>query len=234
METAAPSKVICQCPHEDCGEYFTAHVRPGEQTTCCAACGRQQSIHPVLPIPEYHTPARMAALPPPDMVLAELMALAWLAVTPARKEYFMSDVPRSYAYKTFDGPREYHSAPYSPLVEMVRTALNLTFGSLYNVCFLNRYDNQLQHLGWHADDSPEMDHEHPIAVLSYGVEREIWWKEKAVKGVIEFGNRKKLEHGSLFVMPPGFQQTHLHRIPKADRAVGTRVSLTFRRYIERG
>src|SRR4051812_2238966 len=104
METAAPSKVICQCPHEDCGAYFTAHVRAGDRTTCCAACGRQQSIHPVPPVPEYHTPTRMAALPPPDWVLAELLALAWLAVTPARKEYFMSDVPRSYAYKTFDGP----------------------------------------------------------------------------------------------------------------------------------
>ena len=39
-------------------------------------------------------------------------------------------------------------------------------GVAYNVCFLNRYDDQRNHLGWHADDSPEMDHDHPIAVVS--------------------------------------------------------------------
>ena len=32
-------------------------------------------------------------------------------------------------------------------------------------------------------------------------------------------------------MPAGFQLTHQHRIPKAPGIVGTRVSLTFRRYV---
>ena len=234
MATEAPSKAICECPHEDCGAYFTAHARPDDRTTCCPKCGRQQALNPVPPVPAYYDPVWMAAAPPPDRVLAELMTLDWLAVTPARKEYFMSDVPRSYAYKTYDGPREYHSSPYTPYVDMLRRTLNLAFDTRYNVCFLNRYDDQLQHLGWHADDSPEMDHEHPIGVVSYGAEREIWWKEKAFKGEVPPGNRRLLQHGSMFVMPPGFQLTHLHRIPKCDRAVGTRVSLTFRRYVDRG
>lgn len=164
--------------------------------------------------------------------------LTWLEATPARKEYFMSDKPRSYAYKTFDGPREYHSNPYTPQVEGLRRMLNKAVSVQgivgdFNVCFLNRYDEQKHHLGWHADDSPEMDHDHPIAVVSFGAEREIWWKPKDHKGEIPPEWRQKLGHGSMFFMPAGFQRYYLHRIPKADKPVGVRVSLTFRHYIDK-
>lgn len=230
METGTPSKVVCQCPHEQCGAYFTARVGPGDRTTVCPACGRQQGLCPVPPVPEYRRVVEEVGWA--DAALAELMGLDWLTVTEARKEYFMSDVPRSYAYKTYDGTRDYRSSPFVERVERLRLYLNGP-GLNYNVCFLNRYDTQHNQLGWHADDSPEMDHEHPIAVVSLGAEREIWWKEKAFKGEVPPENRRRLAHGSLFVMPPGFQLTHLHRIPKADRAVGTRISLTFRRYVDR-
>lgn len=63
-----------------------------------------------------------------------------------------------------------------------------------------------------------------------GAEREIWWKPKAHKGEVPREWRQTLAHGSLFVMPPGFQREYLHRVPKCDHAVGVRVSLTFRRY----
>jgi alkylated DNA repair dioxygenase AlkB len=168
-----------------------------------------------------------------DLVLAHLLGdLTWLEVTPARKEYFMSDRPRSYAYKTFDGVRDYQSSPYTDKVDRIRHLLNVP-GVDYNVCFLNRYDGQHNQLGWHADDSPEMDHDHPIAVVSFGAAREIWWKPKDFKGEVPPEWRRKLEHGSLFVMPAGFQRDYLHRIPKAGRDVGVRVSLTFRRYVDR-
>ncbi len=175
-----------------------------------------------------------------DEVLAALLELPWLEVTPARKEFFMSDRPRSYAYKTYDGMRDYHSNPFTHKVEAIRLTNNLLgIGQVprraaeYNVCFLNRYDDQRNHLGWHADDSPEMDHDHPIAVVSLGAEREFWWKPKSHKGEIPPEWRQKLAHGSVFVMPAGFQRDYLHRIPKCDHAVGVRVSLTFRRYIDK-
>lgn len=172
-----------------------------------------------------------------DALMAELVALPWLEVTPARKEYFMSDRPRSYAYKVRgdDGPgtREYQSSDYSPIALRMLGALNLLFAGKFNVCFLNRYDTQHNQLGWHADDSPEMDHDHPIAVISLGAEREIWWKPKDHKGDVPPEWRQKLGHGSMFVMPPGFQRTHLHRIPRCDRKCDMRISLTFRRYIDK-
>jgi len=69
-----------------------------------------------------------------------------------------------------------------------------------------------------------------IHVVSFGVEREIWWKEKEFKGLVPQENRQLLKSGSIFIMPAGFQANHFHKIPKADREVGPRVSLTFRNY----
>lgn len=166
-----------------------------------------------------------------DAVLTHLMGLDWLEATEARKEYFMSDTPRSYTYGREPGQRTYHSSPYTPEIEEIRSMLNVA-GSSFNVCFLNRYDNQKNQLGWHADDSPEMDHHHPIAVISFGAEREIWVKPKEFKGEIPPEWRFKLPNGSLFIMPAGFQAGHLHKIPRCDHKCGVRISLTFRRYVD--
>ena len=127
-----------------------------------------------------------------------------------------------------------------------------------NGCFLNKYDDQFQHLGWHADDFEGMDPAAPIAVMSFGAEREIWIKPKQedcptcnwsgrgvgncgehgcvngkrpVKGAVPTEDRFLLQRGSLFIMPPGFQEVMLHRIPKHPKPCGWRISLTFRKFL---
>lgn len=161
----------------------------------------------------------------PDDLFDKMMRLDWLTVKDARREYFMSNRARAYAYGNKDF--EYQSRRFTEAVAELMKSL----GDDYNVCFLNRYDEARNALGWHADDSPEMDSSHPIAVVSLGAAREIWWKENDFKGVIPVENRQLLAPGSLFVMPAGFQQKYMHRIPKSDRACGARISLTFRRYV---
>jgi hypothetical protein len=180
--------------------------------------------------------------------------LDWRHDTEARAEYFMAHEPTAYTYGSGAGARTYHSCPYHSAVlslqawlnnqppgssadvgHYVRTTGDTTpWGKIldgYNVCFLNRYDEQKHQLGWHADDTPGMRHDHPIAVVSLGAEREIWWRPNGESGVVPMDQRQLLGHGSLFIMPAGFQLTHQHRIPKADHVVGTRISLTFRRYL---
>jgi alkylated DNA repair dioxygenase AlkB len=154
--------------------------------------------------------------------------VSWLTNTPARKESFMAD--KSLVYQYGIPPREYASVPFHPVVKRLRDVLNRQYNTNYNVCFLNRYDNESKALGWHADDSPEMDMDHPIAVISLGEVREIWWRKRDEKGVVPTNQRKSLSWGSLFIMPAGFQKDHLHRIPKGDRPKGIRISLTFRHY----
>jgi alkylated DNA repair dioxygenase AlkB len=165
----------------------------------------------------------------PDEVFKSLLELNWLEATEARREYFMSDVPRSYTYGKGIGVREYHSEPFITAVAEIMAILNKE--NSYNICFLNRYDTKKSGLGWHSDNSSSMDGTHPIAVVSFGAEREIWWKLQTEKGVIPESNKQKLHNGSLFVMPAGFQDLYFHRIPRSDKDVGTRISLTFRKYI---
>lgn len=172
-----------------------------------------------------------ACIPNPYELMAHLLELDWLELTPARKEYIMSDEPRSYTYGTPPHARTYSAQSFTEPVRNLMRQLNKTFLTTYNVCFLNRYDDQKNQLGWHADDSPEMDRDHSIAVVSLGAEREIWWKPNEETGIVPPSQRQRLGHGSLFIMPPRFQDTHLHRIPKADREVGVRISLTFRHYL---
>jgi alkylated DNA repair dioxygenase AlkB len=178
----------------------------------------------------------------PDVTLeAVLDSTPWIQVTDARLECFMSATTATYTYGEGRGVRTYTPVPYSPLVTRIQETLNDHVShvlnehprksGLYNVCFLNRYDNATMQLGWHADDSPGMDHDHPIAVVSFGQSREIWWRAKGQTGVVPPEQRQLLEHGSLFVMPAGMQRDHDHRIPKGDRAMSTRVSLTYRHYV---
>lgn len=175
----------------------------------------------------------------PGYDLEDFADVPWVSRTEAREECFMSPEPRSYTYGSGRGVRTYFSTEMLPVVgkilEQVNIAHRTVFPSLepaYNVCFLNRYRNERHHLGWHSDDSAKMTHTSPIAVVSFGDAREIWWREKGWKGEIPVNQRQLLEHGSVFFMPPGFQRTHEHRIPKGGEPKGERFSLTFRRFWE--
>ena len=165
-----------------------------------------------------------------EALFNEVLDLDWLTERSARKEYFMSDVPREYSY----GNRNkddvvYKSQEFTEQVSRVLRILNVVKN--YNVCFLNRYENEKQHLGWHADDFPGMDSEHPIVVVSLGAEREIYWKEQGFKGEVPDSNKQLLEHGSIWTMPGGFQEKYFHKIPKHDKPCGIRISLTFRSFL---
>lgn len=150
----------------------------------------------------------------------------WVDETAARKECFMSDVTRQYQYLR-NGP-VYQSVPMQQLVGSIMDRINLLFGHKLNVCFLNHYSDQSKALGWHADDAEQIDQTQPIAVVSFGQARDIWFRLKGAKGVVPPEDRVLLGHGSLLIMPAGFQHTHEHRIPKGDRLMKARTSLTYR------
>ncbi len=160
-----------------------------------------------------------------------LTAIPWIRETDARQECFMAHDSIKYTYGSGRGVRTYVSVPYNPVILDIQDQLNKSFNLDYNVCFLNRYDDSSQNLGWHSDDSPGMDHEHPIAVVSFGQPREIWVRKIGDHGVVPIENRFMLNHGSLFEMPKHFQQHWQHRIPKGDRVMWPRCSLTYRHYI---
>lgn len=158
----------------------------------------------------------------------------WVNRDAPRDECFMAvDTELTYSYGNNNDVREalhtYNAVPMHPKVLEMMKKLNKDFGCEYNVCVLNYYKSEKQHLGWHADDSPEQDLSHPIAVISFGAERYIYVKEKTFKGNIPDEDKFFLSNGSVFIMPGGYQDGHFHKIPKHDKPCGGRVSLTFRK-----
>ena len=158
--------------------------------------------------------------------------LEWVRIgnTP-RNEYYCNDFGVPYTYGTEEFARSYDSQPYHPLITSIREEIEKETGTIFEVCFLNLYQDQKDQLGWHSDNSPEMDDDRPIAIVSLGVEREIWFKKIGDDNSPENVTKLKLENGSLCLMMAGMQDTHLHRIPKASFLCGARISLTFRGYI---
>ncbi len=166
----------------------------------------------------------------PDEVFNRLLNdLAWVRRdnTP-RLEYYANKAEVPYTYGRGAGVREYLPMPWHIDMDSMRESLEALSGCSYEVCFLNRYEDQRDHLGWHADDSPEMDDARPIAIISLGVEREIYFRPQNDRENI---TKLKLGHGSLCLMHAGMQDTHYHKIPKAGFTCGQRISLTYRGYV---
>lgn len=166
---------------------------------------------------------------PDDAFLALQNDLEWERRGDApRCEYYCNDFKKDYIYGRGKGVRLYSPRPYHPVILSIRAELEKITKAVFEVCFLNRYLNQSDHLGWHSDNSPEMDDARPIGIVSMGVEREIWFRPQASPNEID---KLVLGHGSLCLMNPGMQDSHQHRIPKASFQCGERISLTFRGYV---
>ncbi len=143
-----------------------------------------------------------------------------------RREAFYCKYPTDYFYGNVEYGRSYSAnTNIPPRLKYIWDWLEMQ-GIKYEACFLNKYEHAREHLGWHADDSDSIDDSRPIAVISFGAERELWFRPNG--GGPEDVEKLLLETGSLCFMLPGMQDTHQHRIPKADRIVDTRISLTFR------
>jgi alkylated DNA repair dioxygenase AlkB len=148
-----------------------------------------------------------------------------------RREYYTHKDGLPYSYGKGEYARTYESQPTNFVIEMIRCKLWNYFkfkdDEDLDVVFLNLYMDQHDHLGWHADNSPEMSDDYPIVTVSLGARREIWFRENGSNEV----EKLMLDSGSAAIMLPGMQDTHQHRIPKSDRACGPRISLTFRKFV---
>ena len=143
-----------------------------------------------------------------------------------RRECFFSALGKPYTYGSGLGIRTYWPKDAPLMMSGLTAEAESATASKFELCFANGYAGAREHLGWHADDSDEIDDGRPIAVMSLGAAREIWIKPK--DGDASTVEKILLPSGSLFVMGAGMQDTHLHRIPKHSGMCGFRVSLTWR------
>jgi alkylated DNA repair dioxygenase AlkB len=147
-----------------------------------------------------------------------------------RREYWATLLGRSYTYGRGLGIRTYEPRPTHRLIDLGRDLIEEHSGVTLEGCFLNGYEGARDHLGWHADDDPGIDHTKPIAIITVGQGRAIQFREVLDAAERQYGEIETvmLEPGSLCLMHAGAQHTHQHRIPKVDRAIDPRVSLTYR------
>lgn len=150
-----------------------------------------------------------------------------------RNECWFATDGRSYTYGRGRGIRTYESniKDFDSIPDWlysIWTSVELGTGFHFEGCFINGYQDGSDHLGWHDDDGPDLDHKKPIAVVSFGATREIWIRANINSSVAPQIDKIKLENGSLFIMNPGMQKTYQHRIPKTGNICGPRISFTFR------
>lgn len=168
-----------------------------------------------------------------DWAFEELLTIDWEQRDDVpRKEYYCNDTNVPYTYGRGAGIRTYYPKPAPTPVHIIRYLLELHLNTKLDVCFLNYYETSRNHLGWHSDDSPEMDPERPIVSVSLGGERPLLTRPIffGTEFAPELVSSYPLSHGSAFIMPAGFQQKFQHKIPKVGYQLGPRISLTFRGY----
>jgi alkylated DNA repair dioxygenase AlkB len=117
--------------------------------------------------------------------------------------------------------------PWTPLLSHIRIRIETYLQVSFNAVLVNCYRNGEDHVGWHADNEPELGEQPLIASLSFGVTRrfEIKHKKSQLREQIE------LRQGDLLVMHPKFQQNWLHRLPIDQSVTQSRINLTFRRVV---
>jgi alkylated DNA repair dioxygenase AlkB len=105
----------------------------------------------------------------------------------------------------------------------MRDRITALTGYKFRIVIGNQYRTGQDSIGWHADNEASMGSNPAIASVSLGSCRKFQIKPRNGRST-DFW----LEHGSLLVMHPGCQSTHLHQVPKTNKVVSTRINLTFR------
>lgn len=137
-----------------------------------------------------------------------------------RRQVWMGDAHCAYSYS---GTR-FEPQPWQPQLQQLAAQLSVLLQQPFNCVLLNLYADGQQHMGWHADNEPELGHDPVIASLSLGASRRFDLKHRRQDWQLQLA----LGSGSLLVMDSGCQQHWLHRLPKQTKVNNARLNLTFR------
>lgn len=164
-----------------------------------------------------------------DEILSAFMKLKWRQhiyrgmSAPAPREYVWMGIP----YTSPNLINKLVVNPWTPEAMRVKALVEEKTGCTFDSLNLNRYRYNRDSIGLHSDGEKEGLWSFPIASVSLGAERMFQWKNNKDGST----TRQLLGHGSLLVMPPGFQRDYKHELPKQRKECGPRINLTFRRKV---
>jgi len=169
---------------------------------------------------------------------ASLLTLdGWTKTTGTRSRitfYDGDDMVTNYSGKK-EEVRSWTQAP--ALLANVRERLEKLYGGPFpNVCRIQRYEDEKASIAPHRDQKLEGSWDYPIVTISLGQERTflVYNCTCANEGPCSCCTKenlvydRRLESGSMLLMPVGFQAEHKHCVAKTKTEVGRRISLTFR------
>ncbi|RCJ41899.1 2OG-Fe(II) oxygenase [Nostoc minutum NIES-26] len=113
--------------------------------------------------------------------------------------------------------------PWTDSLAQLRDRITAITGYEFRIVIGNQYRSSQDSIGWHADKEPSMGNNPAIASVSLGAVRKF-----QIKSITGKPTDFWLEHGSLLIMHPGCQSTHVHQVPKTNKFVNTRINVTFR------
>ena len=121
-----------------------------------------------------------------------------------------------------------HPHQWNSLLTFIKEKIEETCNHSFTTVLINRYRNEKDSNGWHADNEKELGRNPIIASVSFGVVRIFQLKHNTNK---DAKLSLTLKHGSLLLMKEGSQIHYKHQIPKATKTKKERINLTFRRIL---
>lgn len=121
-----------------------------------------------------------------------------------------------------------HPHQWNSLLTFIKEKIEETCNHSFTTVLINRYRNEKDSNGWHADNEKELGRNPTVASVSFGEERIFQLKHNTNK---DAKLSLTLKHGSLLLMKEGSQIHYKHQIPKASKQKKERINLTFRRIL---
>ena len=141
-----------------------------------------------------------------------------------RKVCAFSSNEKTYTYAGFTRG----SIKWTPELLKLKGILESVLNETFNYALVNKYDDESDYIGWHADDEKDIKVGSTIASISLGQKRKFSIKD------IETGNEKyniELANGSLVSMEGDMQRNYKHCVPKSRKKMSVRYNITFRNII---
>lgn len=139
-----------------------------------------------------------------------------------RKIAWYAENGKSY---TYSGIKK-ESLPLTEELSIIKSKVEKRTNLGFNSVLLNDYENGQVGMGWHSDDEKELGKNPIIASLSFGVERDMLFRNKNNPSLKVI--KILIENGSLLVMKGKTQHFWQHSIPKRLKVKQRRINLTFR------
>jgi len=118
----------------------------------------------------------------------------------------------------------YPETSFLPELQALLPSLEKAIGFVPNNCLVNYYADGKSKMGYHSDQTDNLEKGTGVAIISLGTIRTLRFKNIADPKIM---SDYDLRPGSLIYMTQQVQHEWQHAIPKADTNEG-RISLTFR------